>query len=81
MCEAVIAAATPLQRMIAETIRRHHGTGYTIETLAPKIDAWFPEASDDDKAAAVEIAASYALLVLRAPSEPPQDARNKQEAS
>jgi hypothetical protein len=65
MCEAVIAAATPLQRMIAEAQRRLGRQGWDVEASAPKIDEWFPEASDDDKSRATEVGAAYALLELR----------------
>lgn len=63
--EAAIAAATPLQLMIAETIRRLGRQGWDVGASAPKIDKWFPEASEDDKAMAVEVGCAYALLALR----------------
>ena len=61
ICEHLIAAATPLQRMIAETVRRYGRQGFDVDAIAPKIDAWFPEASSADKAAAIELGAALAL--------------------
>jgi hypothetical protein len=56
-----IPDATPLQKMIAETIRRYGRQGWDIEAIAPRIDAWFPEASRSDKSAAQQYAAALAL--------------------
>lgn len=65
LAEATIAAATPLQLMIAETQRRLGRQGWDVEASAPKIDEWFPEASAADKSMAVEVGAACALLELR----------------
>jgi hypothetical protein len=44
MAKAVIATATTLQRMIAETVTRLGRQGWDVAASAPQIDAWFPEA-------------------------------------